>query len=231
MTSQQLTQDNRPEAQQTDSAARFLVVLDVDSTLIENEVIELLAEAAGSYAEVRDITERAMLGELDFAQSLHARVSTLAGLAVGTIAEVAESIRVTLGVPELIAGLHEAQSVVGVVSGGFHELLDPLAEALGLDHWRANRLEAVGGLLTGRVLGPVVDAQAKAQALREWAELYRIPISRTVAVGDGANDLEMMAAAGLSVAFDARPRVRAAANIVIDVRDLSQLLPALGLRS
>jgi phosphoserine phosphatase len=225
------TQDTSPSAQQTEAVARFLVVLDVDSTLIENEAIELLAEAAGSFAEVREITERAMLGELDFAQSLHARVSTLAGLPVATIAEVAKDIRVTAGVPELIAGLHGAASVVAVVSGGFHELLDPLAGELGLDHWRANRLEAAGGLLTGRVSGPVIDARAKAVALSEWAALHTIPLSRTVAVGDGANDLEMMKAAGLSVAFDARPRVRAAAHIAIDVRDLSQLLPVLGLRS
>lgn len=230
MISQQLREVSGPSAQQTERA-RFLVVLDVDSTLIENEAIELLAEAAGSFPEVRDITERAMLGELDFVQSLHARVSTLAGLPVGSIDEAAANIRVTAGVRELIAGLHAAESVVAVVSGGFHELLDPLAGVLGLDHWRANRLEAVDGVLTGRVLGPVIDARAKADALREWATLHSIPISRTVAVGDGANDLEMMAASGLSVAFDAKPRVRAAAHIAIDVRDLSQLLPALGLRA
>lgn len=231
MIAHQLNQDKRPSAQQTGGAARFLVVLDVDSTLIENEVIELLAAAAGSFDEVREITERAMLGELDFAQSLHARVSTLSGLASGMIAEVAQEIRVTRGVRELVAGLHDADSVVGVVSGGFLELLDPLAAELGLDHWRANRLETVGGLLTGRVLGPVIDARAKADALREWAAAHSIPKRRTVAVGDGANDLEMMAVAGLSVAFDAKPRVRAAAHIALDVRDLSQLLPALGLRS
>jgi phosphoserine phosphatase len=230
MSIRQLREVTGPSAQPTDEM-RFLVVLDVDSTLIENEAIELLAEAAGSYPQVRDITERAMLGELDFAQSLHARVATLAGLPVGAIAEVASNIRVTAGVSDLVAGLHGASSIVGVVSGGFHELLDPLAKELGLDHWRANRLEVIDRVLTGRVLGPVIDARAKAVALMEWAALYSIPISRTIAVGDGANDLEMMKAAGLSVAFDARPRVRAAANIAIDVRDLSQLLPVLGLRS
>jgi phosphoserine phosphatase len=211
--------------------ARFLVVLDVDSTLIENEVIEMLAEVAGSHAEVAEITERAMSGELDFEQSLRSRVETLKGLPVSCFPEVAADIRITEGVRELIDVLHANDSVVGVVSGGFHELLDPFASELGLDFWRANRLEnTADGLLTGRVVGPVIDAHGKAMALREWAEAYSVPLSRTVAVGDGANDLEMMSAAGFSVAFDARPRVRKQAHVAIDVRDLSQLLPALGLR-
>ncbi|BDZ50587.1 phosphoserine phosphatase SerB [Frondihabitans sucicola] len=209
---------------------RFLVVLDVDSTLIENEVIELLASVAGSHDAVRDITERAMAGELDFAASLRERVATLTTLPVSCFDEALAAVTVTRGVPELIAGVHAAGGFVGVVSGGFHEILDPLAASLGLDHWRANRLASVDGRLTGEVDGPVIDAEAKAAALREWAQDHGVPLTRTVAIGDGANDLQMMQAAGLSVAFDAKPRVRAAADVAIDVRDLSQVLPLLGLR-
>jgi phosphoserine phosphatase len=210
--------------------ARHLVVLDADSTLIENEVIELLADAAGSLALVAEVTDRAMRGELDFAESLRERVATLAGLPVGVFAEVGALIRPTTGVHELIAGLHAAGSRVGVVSGGFHELLDPLAATLGLDHWRANRLEVTDGRLTGRVVGPIIDATAKATTLSEWAALDGVDLCATVAVGDGANDLTMMRVAGLGVAFNAKPIVRRAADLVIDGADLSQVLPLLGLR-
>lgn len=209
---------------------RFLIVLDADSTLIEDEVIELLADAAGSRELVADVTERAMRGEIDFADSLRERVKTLAGLPTTVFADVGRRIRQTPGVQELIAGVHAGGGRVGVVSGGFHELLDPLAETLGLDHWRANRLEVVDGRLTGGIVGPIIDAAAKADALREWAEADQVDIRQTVAVGDGANDLEMMAVAGLSVAFNAKPRVREEADVVIDVCDLSQVLPLVGLR-
>ena len=215
---------------QVGSRARFLVVLDVDSTLIENEVIELLAACAGRLAEVAEVTERAMAGELDFEASLRARVATLAGLSTSCFADVAADIRVTDGVTGLISALHAAGGLVGVVSGGFHELVDGFAESLGLDFWSANRLEAVDGVLTGQVIGPVIDAQAKADSLETWARASGIPLSQTVAVGDGANDLLMMDVAGLSVAFCARPVVRASADLAIDTRDLSQLLPLLGLR-
>ncbi|WP_105036749.1 phosphoserine phosphatase SerB [Cryobacterium aureum] len=212
------------------SAPTFLVVLDADSTLIQDEVIELLADAAGSRDLVADVTERAMRGELDFADSLRERVLTLAGLPDTVFAEVGRRIRPTEGVHELIAGIHAGGGVVGVVSGGFHELLDPLAAELGLDHWRANRLEVHGGYLTGRVLGPIIDAEAKAVALREWADQRRIILSQTIAVGDGANDLRMMDAAGLAVAFNAKPRVKREADLVIENCNLSQVLPLLGLR-
>ncbi|MDJ0377739.1 phosphoserine phosphatase SerB [Cryobacterium sp. PH31-L1] len=212
------------------SAPTFLVVLDADSTLIQDEVIELLADAAGSRDLVADVTERAMRGELDFADSLRERVLTLAGLPDTVFAEVGRRIRPTEGVHELIAGIHAGGGVVGVVSGGFHELLDPLAADLGLDHWRANRLEVEGGHLTGRVLGPIIDAEAKAVALREWATQRRIVLSQTIAVGDGANDLRMMDAAGLAVAFNAKPRVKREADLVIETCNLSQVLPLLGLR-
>ncbi|MBH0099135.1 phosphoserine phosphatase SerB [Salinibacterium sp. NSLL150] len=210
--------------------AQFLVVFDVDSTLIENEVIELLAARAGSEPQVTEITTRAMNGELDFEESLRARVATLAGLPESVIAECARDIRVTNGAEELIAGVKAAGGRVAAVSGGFHELLDPLAARLGLDYARANRLEVKNGLVTGAVLGPVIDAQAKADSLREWAADSDTPLSRTIAVGDGANDLLMMAAAALSIGITAKPIVRANADVHIDTRDLSAVLPLLGLR-
>jgi phosphoserine phosphatase len=214
----------------TVSSARFLVVLDADSTLIHNEVIELLAEQAGSLAAVADITDRAMRGEVDFAQSLRERVATLAGLSTSVFDVVARRIVVTDGAEELIGAVHAAGGAVGVVSGGFHELLDPIGNTLGVDFWRANRLEVAGGELTGRLTGSIVDATGKADALLAWSVQTGIPLSRAVAIGDGANDLKMMAAAALSVAFNARPTVRNAADVVIDRQDLSQVLPLLGLR-
>jgi len=210
--------------------ARFLVVLDVDSTLIENEVIELLADVAGTLPQVAEITLSAMNGELDFEQSLRSRVATLKGLPESVFDEVAPRIVVTDGVPQMVAAVQAAGGRVAVVSGGFHEVLDPVAEELGLDHWRANRLEIVDGVLTGGLVGPIIDAKAKADTLREWAHDFGIPLSQTVAVGDGANDLEMMAITGLAVGFDAKAPVRDEAHVLIDVRDLSQLLPLLGLR-
>ena len=207
-----------------------LVVLDADSTLIREEAIELLAEVAGSLEHVTEVTERAMRGELDFADSLRERVATLAGLDVDVLASARERMTPTDGVHELVDRVHEAGGLVGVVSGGFHELLDPLADRLGLDFCRANRLEVSDGRLTGRVDGPIVDATAKASALDEWADVSGIPRSRTVAVGDGANDLEMLGRAALGVAFCAKPVVREQADVAIDVADLSAVLPLLGLR-
>jgi phosphoserine phosphatase len=209
--------------------ARFLVVLDVDSTLIENEVIELLADEAGSGERVAEITFRAMNGELDFEQSLRERVATLAGLPETVIDTVRSRVTVTRGVPELIAGVQSAGGEVAVVSGGFHEVIDPLARELGLDHWRANRLAVADGKLTGDIVPPVIDAAAKAAALREWAADAGIPMSQTVAVGDGANDLPMMAICGLAVGFDAKAPVRDLAHVLLDERDLGMLLPLLGL--
>lgn len=209
---------------------RFLVVLDVDSTLIENEVIELLAEVAGSRAVVEDITFRAMNGEIDFAESLRERVATLAGLSTAVFHDVASQIVVTAGVTTMIAAVHAAGGAVGVVSGGFHELLDPIAEQLGLDYVRANRLQVTANRLTGLVTGPIIDATAKADAVREWAADAGVSLNNVVAVGDGANDLEMMDIAGLAVGFDAKAPVRDRADVLIDIRDLSQLLPLLGLR-
>lgn len=208
--------------------SRFLVVCDVDSTLINDEVIELLADVAGVRAQVADVTERAMRGELDFAESLRARVSHLAGLTEGVFDQVLERITPTPGVEKLIETVHAADGRIIAVSGGFHEILDPLAKKLGLDWWTANRLERFNGMLTGRTQGPIIDARAKADALRTYAAENDIPLSATIAVGDGANDLEMMRAAALSVAFCAKPIVVAEATVSISTRDLAQVIPLFG---
>ena len=195
-----------------------LVVMDVDSTLITGEVIEMLAGHAGSREQVATITDRAMRGELDFAESLRERVATLAGLPVRVLREVLDEVELTPGAQDLVTGLRERGWPLGLVSGGFIEVVGPLAERLGIERRRANRLEAVGGYLTGRVMGPVVDRAAKAAALREWATELRVPLDRTVAIGDGANDLQMMATAGFSVAFNAKPVVAAQADAAVTGR-------------
>lgn len=212
------------------SPTRFLVTVDVDSTLIRDEVIELLADEAGSRQRVATITERAMLGELDFEHSLRERVATLSGLPTSVFETVQKKIVLTDGAKELIAGVHRGGGRIGAISGGFEQILAPLATRIGLDYWKANQLEVSDGRLTGHVIGPVVDARMKASTLREWAALHSLPPGHTVAVGDGANDILMMNEAGLSVAFMAKPRVRENAHIVIDTPDLSQVLPLLGLR-
>ncbi|MFL6164647.1 MAG: phosphoserine phosphatase SerB [Ornithinibacter sp.] len=206
-----------------------LVVMDVDSTLIQDEVIELLAEHAGRAAEVATVTESAMRGELDFAQSLHARVATLAGLPVSVLDEVRDAVRLSPGARTLVRTLKRLGFTVGVVSGGFLEVVEPIAHELGIDHVRANRLEMVDGTLTGRVLGDVVDRAGKAAALREFAALEGLPLARTVAIGDGANDLDMLAVAGLGVAFNAKPMVRRQADTSLTVPYLDAVLFLLGI--
>lgn len=203
----------------------YLVVFDVDSTLIEDEVIELLAEVAGKREEVAAVTERAMAGELDFAQSLIERVATLEGLPDSVFADVQSRIKITQGAKETIQAIQAAGGKVGAVSGGFNQLLTPLAQILNLDYARANQLEVVDGLLTGKVIGKIIDRTAKAQALSEWSA--DSGLSRTVAVGDGANDLEMLATAELGVAFNAKPIVREKADVVIEGLDLRALLELL----
>lgn len=213
------------------SGARFLVVLDVDSTLIEQEVIELVAEHVGCVEEVAEVTARAMRGELDFGESLRARVSLLRGVTRDQLAEVVGEVCPTAGAREMIAAIHAAGGRVGAVSGGFHEVLDPLAADLGLDLWRANRFALTpDGRLNGEVEGQIVDRQQKKRTLRSWAQSLDVPPERTIAIGDGANDLGMMSIAGLSVAFDAKPVVRAEASVAMPIRDLEQVLPLLGLR-
>ncbi|MDR7111728.1 phosphoserine phosphatase [Microbacterium trichothecenolyticum] len=207
--------------------ARFLVVLDADSTLIRNEVIELIADEAGRGAEVAAATEAAMRGEVDFATSLRSRVEALEGVPVAAFARVLARIEPTPGVRELIAAVHERGGAVGVVSGGFHEILDTVAPDLGVDVWRANRLATRDGVLSGAVDGGIVDAAGKAAALRDWADERGVPLSRTLAIGDGANDLEMMAVAGLGVAFNAKPAVRERADLVVGPVDLAEVIPLL----
>lgn len=201
---------------------------DVDSTLINEEAIDLLAEAAGSGANVAAITQRAMKGKLDFAESLAARVATLRGLPATAFNDVLGKVSLTRGAASLVESVHGAGGFIIAASGGFHEILDPLATQLGLDSWAANRLEILDGAMSGRTYGPVVDAEAKANFLVAFAKSKRVPLENTIAVGDGANDLPMMRAAGISVAFCAQPAVRDAANVRIDVRDLSLVASLFG---
>ncbi len=203
-----------------------LVVLDCDSTTIQDEVIELIAEAAGTREEVAAVTERAMRGELDFVESLRARVATLEGVSQTVFDEVYEKVRLSPGIRELIADVHSRGGKVGVVSGGFHEVLDHIAEDLGIDYWSANRLEVKDGKLTGRTIGPVIDAGAKASTLRDWATRSGIPMSATVAIGDGANDLLMMQAARLGIGYNAKPVVAQQADESVE-DDLSLVIPLL----
>lgn len=207
--------------------SRFLVVFDVDSTLIEDEVIELLAEAAGKRDEVKTITDAAMAGDLDFSQSLSARVAMLAGVPEDALAQAFARVRVTAGARELIAAIHRAGGKAAAVSGGFSQILEPLAKDLELDFQRANTLEIFDGKLTGKTIGPVIDRSAKAAALAEWARELGLTAVSTIAVGDGANDLEMMAAAGIGVAFNAKPLVRASADLVLEGESLEPLIAIL----
>ena len=209
-------------------SAKRLVVLDVDSTLIRDEVIELIADEVGCGAEVAAITARAMAGELDFEASLRARVALLAGADLAALDRAAARVRLTPGARTLVATLGRLGCTVAVVSGGFDHVVGPLAAGLGIDHALANRLEIVDGRLSGALVGPVVDRAGKAKELVRIAELERIPLARTVAVGDGANDLDMLAVAGLGVAFNAKPVVRAAAEVSINVPRLDAILFLLG---
>ena len=192
-----------------------LVQLDVDSTFIQQEAIELLAAKAGVLEEVSRITAAAMRGELDFAQSLVARVALLQGLSEDSFVQVQQEITLTDGAAELVTLLHQKGHFVSLVSGGFTNILQPMVNAMKIDFYRANTLEVVDGKLTGKVLGAIVDRAAKADALREFATACGVDLSNTVAIGDGANDLDMMGIAGISIAFNAKPIVEAATDYAI----------------
>jgi phosphoserine phosphatase len=209
--------------------AMRLIVMDVDSTLIQNEVIDLLAERAGSATQVAKVTESTMRGELDFTASLRERAALLAGLDAEVLNEVRASLRLTPGARTLIRTLKRLGYKCGIVSGGFTAVIQPLADDLGIDYVAANQLEVADGKLTGRVLDPVVDRDGKTVALRRFAQAAGVPLSQTVAVGDGANDLGMIGAAGLGVAFNAKPVVRDAADTAVNVPYLDTILYLLGI--
>ena len=192
-----------------------LVQLDVDSTFIQQEAIELLAAKAGVLEEVSRVTGAAMRGELDFAQSLLARVALLQGLTEDSIVQVQHEITLTDGAADLVALLHQKGHFVSLVSGGFTNILQPMVDEMKIDFYKANTLEIVDGKLTGKVLGEIIDRSGKAKALREFAQACSIELSDTVAIGDGANDLDMMEIAGISIAFNAKPIVEAAADYSI----------------
>ena len=205
-----------------------LVQLDVDSTFIQQEAIELLAAKAGVLEQVAAITASAMRGELDFEQSLRARVALLKGLSESAIAEVQMEICLTDGAQNLVETLHGKGHSVSLVSGGFIDIIEPMIKTMSIKYYKANRLEIVEGVLTGGLIGPVVDRAAKAEALREFAKASAVSIENTVAIGDGANDLDMMAVAGLSIAFNAKPIVVEAADLAINEPSLRSVIALIG---
>jgi phosphoserine phosphatase len=211
------------------ASTKRLVQLDVDSTFIQQEAIDLLAAKAGVLDEVSRITGAAMRGELDFAQSLIARVALLQGLPEDVIMQVQHEVTLTDGAAELVAALHQEGHYVSLVSGGFTNILQPIVDELKIDFYRANTLEIIDGQLTGKVIGSIVDRAAKAQALREFAQACSVELSNTVAIGDGANDLDMMEIAGISIAFNAKPIVEAAADYSIKEPSLRSVVPLINL--
>ncbi len=209
--------------------AKKLVLMDVDSTLISQEVIELLGAKAGVVEQVKGITDRAMSGEIDFEESLRERVALLKGLPASVLKEVRAEISLTPGAKTLVSTLQKLGHTVAVVSGGFIDVIEPLLKSLDISHYRANTLEIQEGVLTGGLVGPIVDRAAKAQALRDFAAIEKVEIEQTVAIGDGANDLDMIALAGLGIAFNAKPAVRAAADSALSAPYLDSVLYLLGI--
>ena len=209
--------------------AQRLVVMDVDSTLIQGEVIEMLAAHAGCEEAVAEVTERAMRGELDFAESLHERVAQLRGVPESALEEVYEGLTFTPGARTMIRTLKRLGYRFALVSGGFTQIIERLADDLGIDYFAANELEIVDGALTGKVLGRVVDRAGKAASLREFAQRAGINVRNTVAIGDGANDLDMLAAAGLGIAFNAKPLVRDQAQTSVNVPYLDAIVYLMGI--
>ena len=211
--------------------AKRLVLLDMDSTLIQQEVIDLLAKHAGKSDQVSEITAKAMAGELDFSEALAARVKLIAGLDESVIIDVRKEITLTNGAEKLIRTLHKQGHKVGVVSGGFIDVIEPILKDLKIDYYRANKLEISGGKLTGKCDGEIIDRVAKYKSLVEFAEKEGVDLSQTVAIGDGANDLDMIEAAGLGIAFNAKPKVAAAAATTISTSDLSTVLLLMGIQT
>ncbi len=209
--------------------AKKLVLMDVDSTLIAQEVIELLAAKAGVAQEVIEITASAMRGEIDFEASLRKRVALLKGLPASVIAEVQSEISLTPGARTLIRTLHKLGHTVAVVSGGFLEVIEPLIQELKIDLYRANSLEVIDGHLTGNLVGTIIDRAAKAVALREFAAEVGVELEQTIAIGDGANDLDMITTAGLGIAFNAKPAVRALADSAVSAPYLDSVLYLMGI--
>ncbi|GAB3232505.1 phosphoserine phosphatase SerB [Mycolicibacterium hippocampi] len=208
--------------------AKRLIVFDVDSTLIQGEVIEMLAAHAGAEAAVAEVTAAAMRGDIDFAESLHRRVATLEGLPAEVLDEVADQIELTPGARTTLRTLRRLGYHCGIVSGGFRQVIEPLAHELMMDFVAANELEIVDGKLTGRVVGNIVDRPGKAKALRDFAQQAGVPMEQTVAVGDGANDIDMLSAAGLGVAFNAKPALREVADASLSHPYLDTVLFVLG---
>jgi phosphoserine phosphatase len=208
-----------------------LVVLDVDSTLIQQEVIELLANQVGVMPEVKKITDLAMAGEIDFVESLEQRCALLAGLSTDSFAKVLDEIVFTPGAKELISAVHALGGKVGAVSGGFRQILEPLANQIGLDYWLANELEVSNGKLTGKVIGPVISAEEKSSALKSWAVESDVELKDTIAIGDGANDIQMLQASGFAIAFRPKPILRDYADFVIEENSLLPVLEQLKLRA
>ncbi|CAB4534232.1 unannotated protein [freshwater metagenome] len=209
--------------------AKKLVVMDVDSTLIQEEVIELLGNKAGKGPEIAKITESAMRGELDFEASLRARVALLAGLPETVLTEVQKEITLTPGARTLVRTMHKLGHHVALVSGGFESVIAPIVSELGIKHMRANNLEIIDGKITGNLVGPIIDRAGKANALREFAAEHSVALEQTIAIGDGANDLDMIAVAGLGIAFNAKPAVKAAADSSLSAPYLDSVLYLLGI--
>ena len=206
-----------------------LVQLDVDSTFIQQEAIELLAAKAGVLEQVASITASAMHGDLDFEQSLRQRVALLKGLPESAIGEVQKEISLTDGARELVTTLHDRGHSVSLVSGGFLDIIEPMIKTMSIKYYKANKLEIVAGVITGGLMGPIIDRAAKGQALNEFASASGVSMENTVAIGDGANDLDMMAAAGLSIAFNAKPIVIDAADLAIDEPSLRSVITLIGI--
>jgi phosphoserine phosphatase len=206
-----------------------LVQLDVDSTFIQQEAIELLAAKAGVLEQVASITASAMRGELDFEESLRQRVALLKGLPESAIGEVQKEISLTDGARELVTTLHDRGHSVSLVSGGFLDIIQPMIKAMSIKYYKANKLEIVAGVITGGLIGPIIDRAAKGQALKEFASASGVPMENTVAIGDGANDLDMMAAAGLSIAFNAKPIVIDATDLAINEPSLRSVITLIGI--